>query len=300
MSLETLDKCPVCQQSSFSNYLNVEDYTVSHKEFTIQQCNSCYFLFTNPRPSESTIGAYYESQDYISHHDEAKDLMSKVYTSVRNHTIEQKVKLINSLVQPKGKLLDIGCGTGNFLSAVKQDGWQTFGTEPDAGARDIASKRVGATIFGSIEEDTLGAEQFDIISMWHVLEHVHKLNETIDWLQKHLKPNGRIIIAVPNPQSYDAVKYGRFWAAYDVPRHLYHFTRATMKNLVQRHGLAVKKILPMWFDSFYVSMLSTKYKHTKMNIVESALTGFQSNLKGRSSTDKDLNTSSLIYIISKN
>ena len=300
MSLETLDQCPVCQQSSFSNYLNVEDYTVSHKEFTIQQCNSCYFLFTNPRPSEQQIGAYYESQDYISHHDEAKDLMSKVYTSVRNHTIEEKVKLINSVVQPKGALLDIGCGTGNFLSAVKQDGWKTFGTEPDSGAREVASKRVGATVFESIFEDSLGAQQYDIITMWHVLEHVHKLNETIDWLQNHLKPNGRIIIAVPNPQSYDAAKYGRFWAAYDVPRHLYHFTRATMKNLLQRHGLTVKKILPMWFDSFYVSMLSTKYKSNKTNLIDSAITGLQSNLKGRAGVNKELNTSSLIYIISKN
>jgi 2-polyprenyl-3-methyl-5-hydroxy-6-metoxy-1,4-benzoquinol methylase len=300
MSLETLDKCPVCQQSSFSNYLNVEDYTVSHKEFTIQQCNSCYFLFTNPRPSEEQIGAYYESQDYISHHDEAKDLMSKVYTSVRNHTIEQKVKLINSLVQPKGTLLDIGCGTGNFLSAVKLDGWQTFGTEPDPGAREIASKRVGATISEGISEETLGSRQYDIITMWHVLEHVHKLNETIDWLQNHLKPAGRIIIAVPNPQSHDAAKYGRFWAAYDVPRHLYHFTRTTMKNLLQRHGLTVKKILPMWFDSFYVSMLSTKYKSSKTDLIDSAITGLQSKLKGRVGTNKELNTSSLIYVISKN
>jgi 2-polyprenyl-3-methyl-5-hydroxy-6-metoxy-1,4-benzoquinol methylase len=300
MSLETLDKCPVCQLSSFSNYLNVEDYTVSHKEFTIQQCNSCYFLFTNPRPSEESIGAYYESQDYISHHDEAKDLMSKVYTSVRNHTIEQKVKLINGLVHPKGTLLDIGCGTGNFLSAVKENGWQTYGTEPDSGAREVASKRVGATVFESIFQADLGSRQYDIITMWHVLEHVHKLNETIDWLQNHLKPNGRIIIAVPNPQSYDATKYGRFWAAYDVPRHLYHFTRTTMKNLLQRHGLAVQRILPMWFDSFYVSMLSTKYKNSQTNLVDSAITGLQSNLKGRAGINKDLNTSSLIYIISKN
>ncbi|MCF0075621.1 class I SAM-dependent methyltransferase [Dyadobacter sp. CY261] len=300
MSLETLEKCPVCQQSSFSNYLNVEDHTVSHKEFTIQQCNSCYFLFTNPRPSEEQIGAFYESQDYISHHDEAKDLMSKVYTSVRNHTVEQKVKLINSLIPTKGTLLDIGCGTGAFLGAVKQNGWKTFGTEPDSGAREVASKRVGATVFENIAEDTLRAQQYDIITMWHVLEHVHKLNETIEWVERQLKPNGRIIIAVPNPQSFDAAKYGRFWAAYDVPRHLYHFTRATMKNLMHRHGLTVKKILPMWFDSFYVSMLSTKYKNKKMNMVDSALTGLQSNLKGRSGSDKELNTSSLIYIISKN
>lgn len=300
MSLETLDKCPVCNQSSFSNYLNVEDYTVSHKEFTIQQCNSCYFLFTNPRPSEEQIGAYYESQDYISHHDEAKDMMSKVYTSVRNHTIEQKVELVNSLVQPKGKLLDIGCGTGNFLSAMKLNGWKTYGTEPDISAREVASKRVGATVFENVDEKRLSSEQYDVITLWHVLEHVHKLNELLEWLEKHLKPNGWLIIAVPNPQSYDATKYGRFWAAYDVPRHLYHFTRATMKNLLQKHRLSIKKILPMWFDSFYVSMLSTKYRSKKMNLLDSVVTGLKSNIKGRPGKNKELNTSSLIYIISKN
>jgi 2-polyprenyl-3-methyl-5-hydroxy-6-metoxy-1,4-benzoquinol methylase len=299
MSLETLEKCPVCDQSSFNNYLNVEDYTVSHKEFTIQQCNACYFLFTNPRPQEDKIGAYYQSQDYISHHDEAKDVMSKVYTSVRNYTIEQKVKLINNLVPAKGTLLDIGCGTGNFLAAEKQDGWKAWGTEPDFGAREVASKRVGDTIFETINEPILAQLQYDVITLWHVLEHVHKLNETVDWLANHLKPGGKIIIAVPNPQSFDAAKYGRFWAAYDVPRHLYHFTRASMKLLMQKHGLNVENTLPMWFDSFYVSMLSTKYKKQKTDLIDSVMTGLQSNLKGRSGKDKELNTSSLIYIISK-
>jgi SAM-dependent methyltransferase len=182
MSLETLENCPVCDKSSFSNYLNVEDYTVSHREFTIQQCNSCYFLFTNPRPSEDEIGAYYQSQDYISHHDEAKDVMSKIYTSVRDYTIGQKVKMINEQSLKKGTLLDIGCGTGNFLGAIKENGWKVFGTEPDSGAREVASKRVGASIFPDIQTDALQAQKFDVITLWHVLEHVHQLNETLEWL----------------------------------------------------------------------------------------------------------------------
>ena len=299
MPLETLKDCPVCHASSFSNYLNVEDYTVSHKEFTIQQCNSCYFLFTNPRPPAEEIGQYYQSEEYISHHDESKNLMSKVYTSVRDYTIGGKVKMINELSGRKGTLLDIGCGTGNFIQACKEDGWKIAATEPDQEARNVAVKRVGESIFDTINDHQLEGKTFDIITLWHVLEHVHLLNETIEWLTKHLNPNGKIIIAVPNPQSYDAEKYGKFWAAYDVPRHLYHFTKTTMKKLMGYHGLQVLRILPMWFDSFYVGMLSTKYKNKGINIFDSIKTGIVSNLKGRSAKPEAMNTSSLIYIITK-
>mgnify|MGYP000911688454 CR=1 FL=1 len=299
MPLETLKNCPVCQGSSFSNYLNVEDFTVSHKEFTIQQCNACYFLFTNPRPPMEEIGAYYQSEDYISHHDDAKNLMSKVYTSVRNHTIKGKVNLINELHSKKGKLLDIGCGTGNFIQACKENGWLVKATEPDSEARNVGATRLGSEIFDSINAPAIQDERFDIITMWHVLEHVHNLNEVVSWLHEHLNPNGKIIIAVPNPQSFDATYYRRFWAAYDVPRHLYHFTKSTMKKLMDNHGLHVTKVLPMWFDSFYVSMLSTKYKANSVNLINSAKTGLLSNLKGRSATLDGTNTSSLIYIITK-
>ena len=299
MSLETLSQCPVCDSTSFSNYLNVDDYTVSKKEFTIQQCNACYFLFTNPRPELDSIGAYYQSEEYISHHDDSKGLMNRVYTSIRNYTIGKKIEMIGSLFSKPGKLLDIGCGTGNFLQAVKHAGWETFGTEPDNEARNIASKRAGLTIFETIDDSAFRDKKFDIITMWHVLEHVHLLNETVDWLQKHLTTDGKIIIAVPNPQSVDAARYGRFWAAYDVPRHLYHFTKASMALLAKKHHLKVDTIHPMWFDSFYVSMLSTKYKDKKVNLLDSVKTGLISNLKGHSSSQENLNTSSLIYILSK-
>ena len=299
MSLETLNHCPICNSTSFSNHLNVDDYTVSKKEFTIQQCNTCYFLFTNPRPDIQSIGAYYQSEEYISHHDDSKGLMSRVYTSVRNYTIGKKIELITALFPNRGKLMDIGCGTGNFLQAAKQAGWEAFGTEPDGEARKLASKRAGLTVFENINVGELEGKKFDIISMWHVLEHVHLLNETVDWLASHLNENGRIIIAVPNPQSADAAAYGRFWAAYDVPRHLYHFTKSAMGNLTKKHHLKIDTIHPMWFDSFYVSMLSTKYKRKKIDLFDSVKTGIISNLKGHSNVSETLNTSSLIYVISK-
>lgn len=299
MPLETIKNCPICDSVSFSNYLNVQDYTVSNKEFTIQQCNKCDFLLTNPRPAEDEIGPYYESKEYISHHDESKDFISKVYKSVRDYTLKQKLKFINSLRPTKGSILDIGCGTGNFLQTMKTDGWQISGTEPDSGARNVAGSRVGVAINSSINDPFFEHKQYDVITLWHVLEHIHQLNDTVDWLKKHLKEDGRIIIAVPNPQSADAVKYGRFWAAYDVPRHLYHFTKRSMANLMEKHAMQIETVKPMWFDSFYVSMLSTKYKNGHTGLINSVKTGLMSNMKGNSSDDKALNTSSLFYIIKK-
>jgi 2-polyprenyl-3-methyl-5-hydroxy-6-metoxy-1,4-benzoquinol methylase len=298
MPLETLKNCPVCDHTSFNNYLNVEDHTVSHREFTIQQCNTCNLLFTNPRPDTDSIGQYYESKEYISHHDEGTSLMSRVYTSVRDYTIGQKVKLINSFPSTNRTILDIGCGTGNFIQACKKDGWSISATEPDMEARNAASKKVGDTLFESIFREELNGKTFDVITMWHVLEHVHLLSETITWLAEHLNPNGKIIIAVPNPQSYDAQQYGKYWAAYDVPRHLYHFTRDVMKTLLAKQNLAVENIKPMWFDSFYVSMLSTKYQAGHIKLLQSLGTGLKSNLKGKTADHEALNTSSLIYIIS--
>lgn len=297
--MEKITHCPVCEATSFSNYLNVVDHTVSKKEFKIQECNHCNFLFTNPRPEASEIGQYYQSEDYISHHDEAKDMMSMMYNSVRKYTINQKLKLINTLVPSKGKLLDIGCGTGNFLQVCKDNHWQTMGTEPNAEARKIAAARTKSEIIENIGMISTPGDSFQIITMWHVLEHVHQLNETIAWLQKQIDTNGKIIIAVPNPQSSDAIKYGHLWAAYDVPRHLYHFTRASMKALLAKHGLQIDQIKPMWFDSYYVSMLSSKYKHGNAQFIESIVAGTVSNFKGNSNKRSSYNTSSLIYIISK-
>lgn len=298
-SLETLSQCPVCSNPHFVPYLQPKDHTVSGKEFQIVACKGCGFLFTNPRPVASAIGQYYESTDYISHHDEAKDFMSSLYTKVRNYTTQQKIKLIEKLTGKKGSLLDVGCGAGFFLSKAKEAGWKVSGTEPDTQARHISKDRVGDTIFESIDDLNFKDQTFDTITMWHVLEHVHLLNETMEWLEGHLKQNGRLIIAVPNPESNDATEFKELWAAYDVPRHLYHFSKKSMQDLAKSHGFKVEQVLPMWFDSYYVSMLSTRYQQGKTNLLESVWKGTISNMKGRTSGNGLPNTSSLIYVLSK-
>ncbi|MFN8353495.1 MAG: class I SAM-dependent methyltransferase [Spirosomataceae bacterium] len=293
---EHLTNCPICQHTVFSTFTTCNDYTVSQEEFSIVRCKKCGFAFTNPRPTEDTIGAYYQSENYISHSNTKKGIIDKVYHLVRNYTLKSKLQLINSLESDGNQLLDIGCGTGMFLKICKTNGWNVTGVEPDSGARTLAIANV---INSNIESEIWKLDptkKYDIITMWHVLEHVHQLEKYLAWLSNHLNPNGKVLIAVPNLESWDAKKYQRYWAAYDVPRHLYHFNQANIKDLLELSNFKIEKTLPMYFDSFYVSMLSTKYRDGKINYVEAFLNGLKSNWHARSTTEY----SSLIYIASLN
>lgn len=300
-TLEQLNQCPVCSNEKLhTGFLHVKDHTVSGKQFSIDQCRICGFQFTNPRPNLQNIGQYYQSSAYISHHDEEDNLLTKVYNAVRNFTTNQKIELLQSNTKATTpSLLDIGCGAGFFLQQCKKKKWTVMGTEPDPDARAVASKRVGEELYASIEDSELQNQQFDLITMWHVLEHVHDLNGTIEWLAKHLKNEGTLFIAVPNNASYDAQQFKENWAAYDVPRHLYHFTKETMKTLVEKYGFQVQEILPMWFDAFYVNMLSNQYQYQSKRLPASFITGILSNWKGRKTSKEEYNTSSLIYVIRK-
>jgi len=241
--------------------LRVQDKSVSQETFTIQQCQACGFQFTNPRPDAASIGKYYESDAYVSHNSGAQGLINQVYKVARYFTVRRKVALIAKLNGGRpGQLLDYGCGTGHFLAGAKKAGWQVTGLEPSARARQDATERVGQAIQQPEVLATLPAGSFDIVTLWHVLEHVHTLNETLDQLIRALKPQGKLLIAVPNVDSLDAQHYRQDWAAYDVPRHLYHFGPAAMRELLARHGLVIGQKLPMPLDAYYVSMLSERHR----------------------------------------
>lgn len=293
--MEELKNCPVCQNNTFIEFLKVQDFTVSQEKFSIQECKNCGFKFTNPRPDLTQIGEYYKAESYISHTNTSKGLIAKLYHSVRKYTLKGKLNLINSLIPQKGKLLDVGCGTGMFLNVCREDGWIVNGIEPDGGARQIAEEINKASIKTEILS-SFKNETFDIITMWHVLEHVHLLNKTVDWLNERLSENGYLIIAVPNHESKDAEIYQEHWAGYDVPRHLYHYSQKSIKQLFEQKGFSLKETLPMKFDSFYVSMLSTKYQSGKINYIKAFLDGLKSNMSAGSNNG---NYSSLIYIFKK-
>jgi len=293
----TYTSCPVCKSTQIQLQLSAKDYTVSGESFSIVACNNCTHLFTQNVAQQNEIGKYYASENYISHSDTQIGLVNKLYHSIRKRTLQSKKKLIERETEKSnGNILDIGCGTGAFLNTMQKGGWKITGLEPDETARVKAKTLYGIDPQPSNNIFNLSNNSYDAITMWHVLEHVHELNEYVAQLKNMLTEKGKIFIAVPNYTSYDAQHYGQFWAAYDVPRHLYHFSPESMKKLVEQHGLTIKKIKPMWFDSFYVSMLSEQYKNGKGNLIKAFLVGLVSNIKTLFNLKK---CSSLIYIIEK-
>jgi len=279
--------------SELQTFLSCKDHTVSKEDFTLLRDIENDLLVTSPRPEKEELQRYYASESYISHTDSKSSLLDKLYHFVRNHTLRQKLKLINSFNSKEKTILDIGAGTGDFLSICARNGWKIEGVEPSEKAKSTAEEKLGRSLKYEISE--IKQEKFDVITMWHVLEHVPNLNETIANLKRILNPDGTLVIAVPNFKSFDAAHYGKFWAAFDVPRHLWHFSQTAMKKFVTKEGLILKKTIPMKFDAYYVSLLSEKYKTGSLRPVKAFLTGMRSNLKAKRTKEY----SSLIYIIKK-
>lgn len=291
MEMDHITSCFSCGDTKSQEFLNCKDHTYSSEFFTIKMCCSCEFLYTSPRPKEDQLGRFYESNDYISHTNSSSGVFNKLYQSVRKITIQQKVKLLG---EEKGSLLELGSGTGSLLHACQESGWETLGVEPSESARKVAKENWEL----ELKEDIKDIEPnlaFDRIMLWHVLEHIPNLNETFALLSQRLQKKGELFIAVPNPNSWDAKHYGKDWAAYDVPRHLYHFTKKSIADFAKNHGLEVIKIKPMIFDSFYVSMLSEKHKGSKLHFIKGGAIGLISNLFGFFTKE----FSSHIYILRK-
>ena len=294
--MQEIVACPVCLCKEIKPVFSCKDFTVSYEIFNISECNACNFKFTTPRPDSKDIVKYYQSEDYISHSNTQKGILSKLYHIVRRRTIANKLRTINEYVS-RGTILDIGCGTGEFLNYCKENNWQTLGIEPGLDARKQAQEKHNLSVNDEAYISQIPDNSFDVITLWHVLEHVHELNERVAELKRIIKDNGVVIIAVPNHTSYDAKHYKEVWAAYDLPRHLYHFSPATITKLFEKQELKCVKILPMKFDSFYVSMLSEKYLKGKINYARAFMIGLISNMNA--GVKKNNTYSSQIYIFKK-
>ncbi len=289
---EKLDECPSCGHPKFPNHLICTDHSISGDSFALVKCDKCQLVFTNPRPTSENISVYYESDQYISHSNKSLSPVQFAYKLVRRFTLKQKSKLLKSL-SPKGSLLlDYGAGTGHFLKFMKSQGWHVSGVEPNAKARKIAESQLNSPLSNSIESQN---DQYDIITAWHVIEHVHDLTRTLKELTKRLAKNGHLVIAVPNINSFDADHYGSHWAAYDVPRHLYHFSQSSFEKLISSHKFKIKETIPMKFDAFYVSLLSEKYLSGSSNYFSAIKTAMKSNKLAKTTGEY----SSLIYILKK-
>ena len=297
MSIITYTDCPVCSSKKISLFTKAVDYTVSKKEFEIFQCSDCTFKFTQNVPAQSEIGAYYASEEYISHSDTKEGLTNKLYHMARSYMLDSKKALVEKHNSDDKILMDIGCGTGYFLDKMKSANWTVNGLETDPGARKFCKDKFGLDVNDTDVLFETAKESISVVTMWHVLEHVHQLKEYVNQIFSILKKGGTFVVAVPNCESVDAEQYDAYWAAWDVPRHLYHFSPSSMKLLMENAGfeLISKKLMP--FDSFYVSMLSEKYKNGSGNLIGGFANGLKSYLKATSNVDK---SSSVIYVMRKN
>ena len=291
----TYQRCPVCDSTGIQQVFTARDHTVSSQSFGIWQCAHCSLRFTQNIPEQSEIGSFYKSVNYISHSETNKGIVNWLYLRVRKLTLSSKRRFIEEETGiKKGMLLDIGAGAGAFVHHMKQYNWNAEGVEPDSHAIERAKQEYGLQLHPSSHLFSFQGEIFDAITMWHVLEHVHDLHGYIDHIKSICKPGGKIFIAVPNYTSFDAGHYGSSWAAFDVPRHLYHFSPASMQELMKKHNCTIEKLQPMWFDSFYVSLLSEKYKTGHSNLLKGFWYGLRSNIKALSNKRR---ASSVIYVI---
>lgn len=285
------NKCPWCGSNKAQINLWLKDEFLTKKDFHICECLNCGLLYTMPRPSKEKIGAYYKSDEYYSHQENKKGFVPRLYEAIKKINLKHKFRLASRDL-PVGKLLDIGCGVGDFLHVAENKGWQCTGVEPSEEAREIARQRIKGDLLYSEDLEQLPDQSFDLITMWHVLEHVDDLKWQVAQLQRLIKPNGRIVIAVPNYRSYDGRFYNAYWAAYDVPRHLNHFNRTVLTKIFKTSGLSLVCMDKLVWDAYYISFMSEQYKHHFMPLVRGVFRGLVSNAKARRSGE----WSSLVYV----
>ena len=288
------NKCPWCGSDKAQIILWLRDEFLTKEDFHICECLNCGLLYTMPRPSKEKIGFYYKSEEYYSHQENTRGFIPKVYERVKKVNLKHKYQLATNGLRT-GKLLDIGCGVGDFLHTAEIHGWDCTGVEPSEDAKIIARKRMNGNILSGLELENLPDGCFDLITMWHVLEHVDDLKWQVDQLQRLIKTNGRIIIALPNYKSYDGQYYKELWAAYDVPRHLNHFNRQVLVKIFITNDLELIKMDKLRWDAFYISYLSEQYKLHSFPLARGVFRGLISNCKARRSGE----WSSLVYVFEK-
>ncbi|MCK5337800.1 MAG: class I SAM-dependent methyltransferase [Bacteroidales bacterium] len=295
MITETVKKCIVCGARGFREHFECKDHFVSGEKFKLAVCETCGFCFTNPRSPIDQISPYYESDAYVSHSKTSSGITNRLFHLSRNYTISYKKRILKKYTSGN-TILDYGCGTGDFLNAMDRAGWDCSGIEPNEGARNQASQNKSLAITDEAGLSDIPDGSLDAISLWHVLEHIYPISERLSSFHEKLSPDGTLFVALPNMNSYDARRYGSYWAAFDVPRHIYHFTPESINTLMKEHGFDMIASRPMLLDAFYISMLSEKYKSGRSKIIQAGLTGLLSNIQA---SVKGRNYSSLIYIFKK-
>lgn len=289
-----IQQCPLCKSAHLQKkFIQTRDFFLSDEDFYITKCLNCSFLFTDPRPEDERLDHYYKSEEYLSHDSRISSLKDWLYQIVKKYALKNKFRLVKKHSgKAKGRMLDFGCGTGDLLNYFSKHGWDTTGIEPNEKARNHGINKLALNVLPSVDALKRG-DKFDVIMLWHVIEHLPALHDTMEQLKSKLKPGGTFFVAIPNIQSPDSKHYAKYWAALDVPRHLYHFDKETFRRFAKARGFKVPATLPLKFDSFYVSLLSEKYRGSKLALLKAFYQGLRSNMQASSSN----NYSSLIFVL---
>lgn len=293
--MKKITTCPVCGSLLPDPHMDIRDHFLTGETFHLLICRRCGCGVTDPWPEGQEMDRYYQSRDYISHSASSKGIVNKIYLFIRKIAIRKKYRLVcNVAKRSRGSILDVGCGSGELLYLFKKKHWNVGGIEPDENTRRKAISRYLLPIGdnGSLKDIVTGS--FDVITLWHSLEHIANISETLAQLRRILTPDGTLIVAVPNLTSKDAMIYGPFWAAWDVPRHLFHFSYSAIETLMQQHKFRIAETLPMKMDAYYISMLSEKYKYGKIHYARALRNGWLSNLYARANKNP---YSSMIYVM---
>lgn len=289
--------CPLCNSSNIEKRFSCKDHFATGEFFDIYKCSDCSFVFTQDVPDEKEIGRYYDTPSYVSHSNTDKGIINKLYHIVRRIMLRRKAGLVKRLTMLRnGRLLDYGAGIGYFAHAMKEADWDVTAIDKSPQARQSAKQNLGINIEPEEYLSTIEDGTFDVITMWHVMEHIQEIHDFWDTLYRILDESGILIIAVPNCSSYDAETYRENWAAYDTPRHLWHFTPSTIMEFGRRHKFILERQETMPFDGFYISMLSERYKGARCATLRGLWNGF---LGWIASFDKTSASSSIIYVFRK-
>ena len=282
-------------QMTNRKHITPQDFLITNKKFKIRQDKETGVLKTTPTPKEEDLSSYYNSEAYASHQERANTLVLWAYMRVRKRTLKSKIKLISAISTTAGNLLDFGCGLGDFLLATQAQGWSSYGIEPHQKVKAKAKKKIKREIYSTIQEAQKTNKKYDIITMWHSLEHVVDLSRTLRFLHNSTKKKGKVVIAVPNHKSFDAKHYKKFWAAYDTPRHVWHFDQKSITNLFKKEGFVLERKHLMMWDAFYISVLSEKYKGSRAIYFKAVVIGGVSNFLSLFTGE----SSSVTYVFSK-
>lgn len=269
-------------------FLKTKDFAVSGEPFELVLDEKTQMLVTRPQPAQPE--AYYHSETYISHSDSRDGVVNRLYQLVKRYALKQKLHFVKQFLGPSASILDVGAGTGDFVLGALNRDWNAFGVEPSERARKHAAAK-GVPLYSGL--NGLADRKFEIITLWHVLEHLPGLETQIIQILSKLEDNGTLILALPNFKSWDAGYYNKYWAAFDVPRHLWHFSQQSVAMIFKAHGFHIIAKHPMLFDAFYIALLSEKYKTGSFNPIRAFLAGLYSNLRAWQNGEY----SSLIYVL---